>query len=231
MRPVTGRWWWSWAIERMDVPGISDLVPSYRSLLIEYDPTLTDHDHLIDAVARADVQLGSSPALPTKVVVIPTLYGGAHGPDLEYVAEHADLSVDQVVDIHCGVDYRVYMIGFSPGFPYLGGMSERLATPRLKTPRVRIPAGSVGIAESQTGVYPAASPGGWRLIGGTPLKLFKPDRAPPSLVVAGDYIRFTVIDSEAEYRRIEAAVAADEYQAETVQAAVAGASPGTAEDQ
>ena len=107
------------------------------------------------------------------------------------------------MQLHSSVDYLVYMMGFTPGFPYLGGLPERLATPRLTTPRTVIPAGSAGIAESQTGVYPLDSPGGWQLIGRTPLKLFDVDRDPPSLIAAGDRVRFVPLGSEEEYRRIE----------------------------
>jgi inhibitor of KinA len=202
------------AVEGMDVPGISDLVPSYRSLLIAYDPTLTDHDKLVDIVTLADANLDAAQIDSPRVVTLPTLYGGERGPDLDYVAERAGISVAEVIDLHSCVDYRVYMIGFAPGFPYLGGLSEKLATPRLSTPRIRIPAGSVGIAEAQTGVYPSASPGGWQLIGRTPVPLFEPDRQPPSLVVAGDYIKFSAIGTEVEYKAIQAAVATGEYQLE-----------------
>ena len=202
------------AVEGMDVPGISDLVPSYRSLLITYDPIRTDHDALVKIVTLADSNLDTAQIDSPKVVTLPTLYGGERGPDIGYVAEHAGISVSEVIDLHSCVDYRVYMIGFAPGFPYLGGLSEKLATPRLSTPRVRIPAGSVGIAESQTGVYPSASPGGWQLIGRTPVPLFEPDRQPPSMVVAGDYIKFSTIDTEAEYKAIQAAVAEGDYQPE-----------------
>jgi inhibitor of KinA len=203
------------AVEALDVPGISDLVPSYRSLLIAYDPTRTDHDTLVDIVTNANRNLGSTEIARPRVVTLPTFYGGDRGPDLGYVAENAGVSEAEVVDLHSGTDYRVYMIGFSPGFPYLGGLSETIATPRLETPRIRIPAGSVGIAESQTGVYPSASPGGWRLIGRTPVRLFEPDRDPPSLVVAGDYIRFSALGSEAEYKAVQSAVASGDYVPET----------------
>lgn len=200
------------AIEGLKARGISDIVPSYRSLMIAYDPTLTCRDDLVEMVARAAVDLGKAGVVERRVVTLPTLYGGEHGPDLDHVAEHSGIEADQVVSLHSGVDYRVYMIGFAPGFPYLGGLPEQLATPRLATPRVRIPAGSVGIAESQTGVYPAASPGGWRLIGRTPVRLFDPERDPPSLVVAGDYIRFSALRSEEEYSRIAEEVEAGVYR-------------------
>jgi KipI family sensor histidine kinase inhibitor len=133
------------------------------------------------------------------VVHIPTLYGGEYGPDLEFVAQHAGLTTEEVVSVHSGSDYLTYMMGFSPGFPYLGGLSNTLTTPRLETPRTEIPAGSVGIADSQTGVYPLASPGGWRLIGRTPFKLFDPGADPPSLLKAGDYVRFVPMATEEEY--------------------------------
>jgi KipI family sensor histidine kinase inhibitor len=127
------------------------------------------------------------------VIEVPTVYGGEFGPDLAFVASHSRLSEAEVVQIHSGTDYLVYMMGFSPGFPYLGGMSPRIATPRLKTPRTAIPAGSVGIAQEQTGVYPVESPGGWQLIGRTPARLFDAGRQPPVLVEAGDSIRFVPI--------------------------------------
>jgi inhibitor of KinA len=131
------------------------------------------------------------------VVSIPVCYGGAFGPDLDFVAGHNKLSVQEVIDIHTSRPYQVYMLGFTPGFPYLGGMSERIAAPRLAQPRVAIPAGSVGIAGSQTGIYPIESPGGWQLIGRTPLRLFDPGSATPFLFAAGNYLRFTAIDADA----------------------------------
>jgi KipI family sensor histidine kinase inhibitor len=131
----------------------------------------------------------------SRIVELPVVYGGEDGPDLESVAEHADLSVQEVIDIHSGVDYRVYMIGFAPGFPYLGGLDQRIATPRLKTPRISVPAGSVGIAESQTGVYPNASPGGWQLIGRTASVLFDVTKSSPSLITPGSKVRFFPVQS------------------------------------
>jgi inhibitor of KinA len=134
-------------------------------------------------------------------VEIPVCYGGDFGPDLKSVADRNGLTPDEVVTIHCKSTYPVYMIGFAPGFPYLGGMSERISAPRLDTPRERIPAGSVGIAGTQTGVYPIETPGGWRLIGRTPLRLFDAVRDPPSLLQAGDRVRFTAIE-RGEFDRI-----------------------------
>ena len=200
------------AIERAEVPGVLELVPTYRSLLVYYDPMKVSPEDLRASIGQAQGSQGQSSLAEPRVVHLPTLYGGDHGPDLGFVAEHAGLPVSEVVAIHSGTDYLVYMMGFSPGFPYLGGLSEGLTTPRLETPRTEIPAGSVGIAESQTGVYPVASPGGWQLIGRTPVKLFDPDREPASLLMAGDYVRFVPIANADEYLDIEAAVQSGRYQ-------------------
>ena len=147
----------------------------------------------------------------SRVVHVPVLYGGDFGPDINFVAEHNGISIEDVIELHTEPLYPVYMMGFSPGFPYLGGLSERLVTPRMQTPRVEIPAGSVGIAEAQTGVYPVASPGGWRLIGRTPLSFFDHMRTPPSLLDAGDFVRFTSLQGVAEYEEIAGQVASGEY--------------------
>ena len=155
---------------------------------------------------KVEAQVGSladAPVPAPRVVEIPTAYGGDFGPDLPFVASHNGLSEADVVSIHAGADYLVYMMGFSPGFPYLGGMSERIATPRLTTPRTVIPAGSVGIAQAQTGVYPVESPGGWQLIGRTPIPLFDASRHPPVIVEPGDSIRFVPIGAD-EYDAIAA---------------------------
>lgn len=200
------------AIESQAIPAVVDLVPTYRSLLVRYDPLLISGDDLQETLAEIERPLAESPPEQPRVVLVPTLYGGEPGPDLDSVAEHTGLSPDEVIGLHSEVDYLVYMIGFTPGFPYLGGLSDRLATPRLDTPRTRIPAGSVGIAESQTGVYPIDSPGGWRLIGRTPLELFDPEREPPSLLAAGDYVRFLPLSGEEEYLRTRAQVESGEYQ-------------------
>jgi KipI family sensor histidine kinase inhibitor len=145
------------------------------------------------------------------VTEIPVCYGGEYGPDLERIAAHAGLSTSEVIRIHSGRDYLIYMMGFLPGFCYLGGLDERIHTPRLSSPRLRIPAGSVGIGGSQTGIYPMDSPGGWQLMGMTPVKTYDPARETPILVEAGDYIRFVPV-SEAEYFDIKAAVDAGTYQ-------------------
>ena len=190
------------AIEAAKVGGILDLVPTYRSILVYYDPMRTSPSELHATLTELDKSAEEQSSQDARTVEVPTLYGGEYGPDLEFVAEHAGLTPQEVIDIHSGADYQVYMMGFSPGFPYLGGMPERLTTPRLDTPRLQIPAGAVGIAESQTGIYPLVSPGGWRLIGRCPLKLFDPDAEPPSLLAAGDRVRFVPISDEAGYNSL-----------------------------
>jgi KipI family sensor histidine kinase inhibitor len=195
------------AVDRDRPIGLLDLVPTYRSLLVSYDPRMTTFDALRSRLDELQEELAAVPAPPPRLVEIPTAYGGDFGPDLPFVAGHAGLSEDDVVRIHAGADYLVYMMGFSPGFTYLGGMSERIATPRLKTPRTAIPAGSVGIAQQQTGIYPVESPGGWQLIGRTPVTLFDPTRRPPVVVEAGDSIRFVPVTRD-KYRRIQDGLAA-----------------------
>lgn len=200
------------ALERGSVPGVFDFLPTYRSVLVYYDPMSVSADKVQSSIERLlqnpDEEISSS----ARIVHIPTLYGGEMGADIAFVAAHAGISEQEVVAIHSGNDYLVYMMGFSPGFAYLGGLDERLATPRLQSPRTEIPVGSVGIAESQTGVYPVASPGGWQLIGRTPLKLFDPIRQPPVLLNAGDYVRFVPIATQDEYDHILRMVEAGEYQ-------------------
>jgi len=203
------------SVESCDIDGIVDLVPTYRSLMIQYDPgqiSVSDLQTLLSEFEFEDV--GGAVERST-IVHVPTLYGGECGPDLDSVAEHAGLTSEEVVAIHAGTDYLVYMMGFTPGFPYLGGLPEQLVTPRLPTPRAKIPAGSVGIAESQTGVYPISSPGGWRLIGRTPLRLFDAERDPPALIAAGNYVRFVPLDGEEDYSRIGRSVESGEYAMET----------------
>ena len=182
------------AIEGAETAGVLEMVPTYRSLLVYYDPDAVTATGLEEAIRELGADALERESREPRVVEVPTRYGGEHGPDLDFVARHAGLSVDEVVSLHSGVDYLVYMMGFSPGFPYLGGLHPALATPRLESPRSVIPAGSVGIAEGQTGVYPVASPGGWRLIGRTPVKLFDPQRRQPTLLSPGDRVRFVPVD-------------------------------------
>lgn len=181
------------ALEEYALPGIRELVPTYRSLMILYDPAIILFTELIEHIKHLEVHVQTVELPEPRIVEIPVVYGGDFGQDIDYVADYHDLNTEEVVALHSGRDYLVYMLGFTPGFCYLGGMAEELKTPRLETPRTLIPAGSVGIAGQQTGVYPIDSPGGWRIIGRTPLRLFDPQRTPPVLIQAGDYVRFTPI--------------------------------------
>lgn len=198
------------ALQNSKIPGIVETVPTYRSLMIHYDPGVILYGALVKRLQGLMGQLDQIQIPPSQVLEIPVLYGGEEGPDLEFVAQHNKKTVEEVIQIHTSTEYLIYMLGFTPGFTYLGGMSEEIATPRLKTPRVKIPAGSVGIAGAQTGVYPIDSPGGWQLIGRTPVRMYDPDRAEPILPQAGQYIKFYAID-KAEYDKIAAAEAAGAY--------------------
>jgi len=181
------------AIEKQGIPGVIETVPAYRSLLIYFEPWQVHPKELREILFRLSQQPLESELSKPRLIEIPTVYGSEYGPDLEFVASHNKLSVNEVIQIHTGTPYLIYMIGFLPGFPYLGGMSAKIAAPRLDTPHTRIPAGSVGIAGTQTGIYPAESPGGWRLIGRTPLKVFDPTHQPPALFQAGDYLKFVSV--------------------------------------
>ena len=202
-------------LDKQSIPGLVELIPTYRSLLVSFDPMITTYEDIHKTIADSDEENTDNAKSAVRIVKIPTLYSEERGPDLEFVAENAGVTVDEVISIHSGTDYLVYMMGFAPGFPYLGGLDERLATPRLQSPRVEIPAGSVGIAEGQTGVYPIASPGGWRLIGRTPLVLFDPHTNPPTVINAGDYVRFVPMGSEGEYADIQRTVESGEYTVST----------------
>ena len=200
------------ALEQGGIPGVFDFLPTYRSVLVYYDPLATTSEKVQSAIEHLLDNAEEAGACARHIVHIPTLYGGDMGPDIAFVALHNGIDEQEVVNIHSGADYLVYMMGFSPGFAYLGGLDERLATPRLQSPRTEIPSGAVGIAETQTGVYPMASPGGWQLIGRTPLKLFDPTRERPVLLSAGDYVRFVPIESQQAYDYILRQVESGEYQ-------------------
>ena len=169
-----------------------EILPTYRSVLVYYDPLVRSYAEMCEIVHGAveDLAEPANQTISLKIVEIPVVYGGDDGPDLHFVADHAGMTENDVIELHSGTDYRVYMLGFAPGFPYLGGLDERIATPRLKTPRVLIPAGSVGIAELQTGVYPNAGPGGWRIIGRTSVNLFDVNSPKPSLITPATKVRF-----------------------------------------
>ena len=199
------------AVEKSDIPGIVETVPTYRSLLVHYHPEVIGFKALKEKFDKLMGSLSSIPIPPPTVIEIPVLYGGEMGPDIENVAEHNHKTVEEVIKIHTSEEYLIYMIGFIAGFPYLGGMSKEIATPRLKSPRVKIEGGSVGIAGEQTGIYPVASPGGWQLIGRTPLKLYDADREKPVLLEAGQYIKFAAVTEE-EYKKIEKEVEDGTYK-------------------
>ena len=198
-------------MKEQHIEGVVDMIPAFCSLLINYDPRVISYGKIrrrLEKLLKLEVrQEGGS----RQVIQIPVCYGGQYGPDLENIASHAGLSPQEVIDIHCSRDYLIYMLGFLPGFSYLGGLDERIHTPRLANPRIRIPAGSVGIGGPQTGIYPLDSPGGWQLLGMTPVKTYDPARQSPILFEAGDYIRFVPVNEEM-FRSIREQVEAGTYQ-------------------
>lgn len=190
------------ALERSGLPWITDLISSYNELLVAYDNSAVGPAEAMSGI-RSAVGSSHEEAQPKAMVTeIPVCYGGEFGPDLGFVSEHTGLGRDEVIKIHSGRDYLIYMIGFTIGFPYLGGMDARLETPRLKSPRQMVPRGSVGIAGKQTGIYSLDTPGGWQIIGRSPASLVDLDRIPPAVLSAGDIVRFMPI-SEDEYHALE----------------------------
>jgi inhibitor of KinA len=188
------------AIERAGIAGVRDVVPTYRSVAVYFDPLRTDYDRLL-AEVQEHAERPPAPAAATKPPLrIPVCYGGEFGPDLAAVAEFGGMSETEAIRIHTGTLYRVFMLGFVPGFAYMGIVDARIAVPRHASPRVRVPSGAVGIAGVQTGIYPAETPGGWQLIGRTPAKPFDPARPDPFLLKAGDAVQFYAID-RVEYDR------------------------------
>ncbi len=183
------------AVEAAGLPGIEDIVPGNGSLLIEFDPLVLDRARLHSALlnAREDEVAGAS--APPRLRHVPVVYGAAFGPDLASVAARLERSEADVIALHSGAQYRVEFIGFAPGFPYLTGLPEALHLPRRETPRERVPAGSVAMAGFQTGIYPLSTPGGWHLIGRTPILLFDPGRDPPAYFEPGDRVRFFEIEA------------------------------------
>jgi KipI family sensor histidine kinase inhibitor len=204
-------------IENSHLCGIVEFVPTYRSLAIYFDPlTVGDISLFFEKLKSMAQRTKGEISKGGLVIVIPVCYGGEFGPDMENVASHTGISEEEIIRRHTAPDYYCYMLGFTPGFSYLGGMDESLATPRLKEPRKVIPAGSVGIAGKQTGIYPIDSPGGWQLIGRTPLRLFDPQDEQPFLIDAGMWVRFKSIDRE-KYDEIASEVASRTYKPEILQ--------------
>lgn len=184
------------AIENELSEHLIDLVPSYASLLVLYNPFTTDHLAVTHRIRLALADLDAGKEQDGKTVVLPVYYSPEVGEDLEPLAQRAQISTDEVIALHSAVEYRVYAIGFAPGFAYLGQVDERIAAPRLETPRLKVPRGAVAIADRQTAVYPAESPGGWNLIGRCPRRMFDPQSDPPMPVTVGDRVRFEPIDRE-----------------------------------
>lgn len=199
------------AVSNAEIRGVGECVPTYRSLLITYDSTKLEYAKLVSEIKNLEKTLKTySSRGRERKTIIPVVYGGDFGPDLQQVAEYHSLKEDDVIRIHSAHEYMVYMIGFIAGFPYLGELLDEIATPRLTTPRIRVPEGSVGIAEKQTGIYPREAPGGWQIIGRTPVKLFDASWHPPALLQPGDVVKFQSI-SIAEFQQIHAAVTRGNY--------------------
>jgi KipI family sensor histidine kinase inhibitor len=184
------------AMDMHPVDGVRELVPSYRSLLVIYDPLNISPADLKHTIRDTYQNLDQAELPEPRTIDIPIVYGGEQGPDLESVAQYHHITPQEVIDYHTRPTYRVYMIGFTPGYPYLGEVPDAISTPRRETPRILVPQGSVGIAQKQTGIYSVDSPGGWQIIGWTPVNLFDPQAQPPSLLMMGDRVRFQAISAE-----------------------------------
>lgn len=202
-------------LEEHPIEGVIECIPTICSLMVCYNPQVISYDALCACLQTRLKNITGTAQETRRIVEIPVCYGGEFGPDIDFVAEHAQLSVPDVIRIHAGVDYLIDMLGFMPGFAYLGGLDKRLHTPRLQSPRTCIEAGSVGIGGAQTGIYPLPSPGGWRLIGKSPVCLYDPFRDHPILYAAGDYLRFIPI-SEEDFHCIQAQVQAHTYTCNVV---------------
>lgn len=185
-------------LQRAPIGGVRNLHPAYCSLLITFDPLRLDHEALQAKLATYLDRVEETPLPTPRRVEIPVCYGGEFGPDLKDVAAMHGMTASQAVEAHADANYIVFFLGFAPGFAYLGGLPEKLASPRLDTPRAKVPEGSVGIGGNQTGVYPLTTPGGWRLIGRTPVQMFRRDRNAMNFLQIGDHVRFRVI-SEREF--------------------------------
>lgn len=198
------------AITQKKISGITEVIPAFRALTVIFDPCRLSEEKLRRIIARL-AKNGAQGTSGGRIFHIPVCYGGEFGCDLCDVAQIHGITEDEVISRHSSRDYLIYMLGFLPGFAYLGGLDESLVTPRLESPRTAVPAGAVGIGGEQTGVYPVESPGGWRLIGRTPIRPFDPARDPAILYRAGDMIRFIPVSPD-EYREIELAVSRGTYK-------------------
>lgn len=199
-------------INSSSIKGIIEVVPTYRAVTVYFEPLVITRQELAACISSRLLKINppNGQAAAAKTVYVPVCYGGVMGPDLEYVARYTGLQSEQVIAVHTAQSYLVYMLGFTPGFPYLGGLPEQLAVPRQEKPRAKVPAGSVGIGGSQTGLYPVESPGEWWLIGRTPVKVFNPSNSQPFLFAQGDYLHFYAITVD-EYFTIRREVEAGSY--------------------
>ncbi|RJR43385.1 MAG: 5-oxoprolinase subunit PxpB [Desulfobacteraceae bacterium] len=181
------------ALKQVRIDGVIELVPAYRSLMIVFDPLRISHTELKHRLRRVHYSADPSRLPQPSSIEVPVRYGGEDGPDLEWVARYHGMSPEEVIRLHTGAVYQIYMIGFSPGFPYMGELPDELVTPRRETPRVKVPQGSVAIAQNQTGIYPVSSPGGWQILGRTSLCLFDAFQWPPTPLQMGDFVKFIAI--------------------------------------
>lgn len=202
------------AVSQANIDGIVEMVVSYNTLVLYFNDNITTHEQLTEQIKALPLQEAKERS--KRIFVIPVCYDEKYALDLKELSDYHNISPDEVIAIHTNQTYLIYMLGFMPGFPFLGGLDKRIAMPRRKQPRQLIPAGSVGIAGEQTGMYPLDSPGGWNIIGRTPLVLFDSHRTPEVYYSAGDYIKFKAITAD-EYKEIEAQVAEGSYNVEVVE--------------
>lgn len=189
-------------LEMVKLPEVEEVVQTYRSLLVYYDPIKEPYEKFILKLKAIEEKAEIGESLKSRHIEIPIMYGGEFGSDLKGVSKWLGIPEEEIVKRHLAGEYLVHMIGFTPGFPYMGGLDKSLAIPRKEIPRLNVPPGSVGIAGDQTGIYPVESPGGWSIIGRTPIKLYDPQREKPVLLESGDRVIFREIGAE-EYRAIE----------------------------
>lgn len=199
------------ALEQRALRGVVELVPAYASLLLIYDPLVCSYSNLIHTLEHLELEARVAKDAHAYLVEIPTCYDPSLGLDLDFVSTHTHLTLEEIIQRHSARDYLVYMLGFLPGFAYLGGLDPSLAVPRLPKPRAQVLPGSVGIAHTQTGIYPLRSPGGWQIIARTPIPLYDSNKNPPVLLQAGDYVRYKPISLQ-EYTRLEQEIKQGAYE-------------------